>query len=142
MMPYHDSKFSPYALSLHSDLLNRINPDGVKSEHSEHISVEASDDSRDRGDGEESERRTPLEKEKKKNPYSIEELLKKPDKIVNANSGAFHNFLRQPSGSMVQCQRKEKETSNRSSPASYCSAQSTSNDGFTENGASEIKAGN
>lgn len=142
MMPYHDSKFSPYALSLHSDLLNRINPEEVKSEHSEHISVEASDDSRDRPEGDETERKTPLEKEKKKNPYSIEELLKKPDKIVNSNSGAFQNFLRQPSGAMIEFQRQEKEMSNRSSPASYCSAQSGSNDGFNESVASEIKAGN
>ncbi|KAG7296636.1 hypothetical protein JYU34_020456 [Plutella xylostella] len=141
MMPYHDAKFSPYALTLHSDLLNRIQPEDVKSEHSEHISVEASDDSTDRPETDDTERKTPLEKEKKKNPYSIEELLKKPDKIVPASPVAFQNFLRQPSGSMVDYQRQGKD-SNRSSPASYCSGQSVSNDGFVESATSEIKAGN
>ncbi|XP_063387122.1 paired box protein Pax-3-like, partial [Cydia fagiglandana] len=141
MIPYHpDSKnFSPYAINLHNDLLTRINPDEVKSENSEHISVEASDDSRDKQETEE-ERKTPHEKEKKKNPYSIEELLKKPDKMVNSNPVVFHNFLRQPSGSMIEYGR-EKDSSNRSSPASFCSGQS-SNDGFTESDRPEIKAGN
>ncbi|KAG6460527.1 hypothetical protein O3G_MSEX012045 [Manduca sexta] len=143
MMPYHDSKnFSPYALSLHNDLLTRINTDEVKSENSEHISVEASDDSTDRPDTEEQERKTPTEKEKKKNPYSIEELLKKPDKMVTSTPIGFQNFLRQPSGSMVEYQSQEKD-SNRSSPASYCSVQSgVSNDCFSESASSEIKAGN
>ncbi|KAI8423652.1 hypothetical protein MSG28_012706 [Choristoneura fumiferana] len=141
MVPYHpDSKnFSPYAISLQNELLTRINPDEVKSEHSEHISVEASDDSTDRPEIEE-DRKTPHEKEKKKNPYSIEELLKKPDKMVNSNPVVFQNFLRQPSGSMIEYGR-EKDSSNRSSPASYCSGQS-SNDCFTESTGSEIKAGN
>ncbi|XP_063631617.1 paired box pox-neuro protein [Cydia splendana] len=141
MIPYHpDSKnFSPYAINLHNDLLTRINPDEVKSENSEHISVEASDDSRDKQETEE-ERKTPHEKEKKKNPYSIEELLKKPDKMVNSNPVVFQNFLRQPSGSMIEYER-EKGSSNRSSPASFCSGQS-SNDGFAETDRPEIKAGN
>lgn len=143
-MPYHpDAKnFSPYALNLHNDLLNRINTDEVKSETSEHISVEASDDSTDRPDTDDNDRKTP--KEKKKNPYSIEELLKKPDKIVNSAPIAFQNFLRQPSGSMIEYQSQEKNLSARSSPASYCSVQSgVSNDCFTESaGGSEIKAGN
>ncbi|XP_052751016.1 paired box protein Pax-9 [Galleria mellonella] len=141
MMPYHDSKnFSPYAVNLHNDLLNRINSDEVKSENSEHISVEASDDSTDRPDTD--ERKTPHEKEKKKNPYSIEELLKKPEKI-RASPVGFQNFLRQPSGSMIEYQSPEKDLSNRSSPASFCSVQSSvSNDCFTESIASEIKAGN
>lgn len=144
MMPYPDKNFSPYALSLHNDLLNKINTDEVKSENSEHISVEASDDSTDRPDTEDSERKTPNEKEKKKNPYSIEELLKKPDKIVNTSPIGFQNFLRQPSGSMIEYQSQEKNSSNRSSPASYCSVQSgisNSNDCFAESGGSEIKAG-
>ncbi|XP_023937315.1 paired box protein Pax-1 [Bicyclus anynana] len=137
MMPYPDSKnFSPYALSLHSDLLNRINPEEVKSESSEHISVEASDDSTDRPDTDEPKRQS--DKEKKKNPYSIEELLKKPDKIANSNPVGFQNFLRQPSGSMIEF-RHEKASSERSSPASYCSVQSAvSNDSASP----EIKAGN
>ncbi|XP_013190975.1 paired box pox-neuro protein [Amyelois transitella] len=140
MMPYHDAKnFSPYALNLHSDLLNRINSDEVKSENSEHISVEASDDSTDRPDTDE---KTPHEKEKKKNPYSIEELLKKPEKIRSDPIG-LQNFLRQPSGSMIEFQSQEKNSSNRSSPASFCSVQSgTSNDCFSESVTSEIKAGN
>ncbi|CAK1589676.1 unnamed protein product [Parnassius mnemosyne] len=144
MMPYHtDSKnFTPYALSLHNDLLNRINPDEVKSEGSEHISVEASDDSTDRPDDEQ-DHKTSKEKEKKKNPYSIEELLKKPDKIVNPYPVAFQNILRQPSGSMVEYHSEEKNSSNRSSPVSYCSVQSgVSNDCFNETVSSEIKAGN
>lgn len=139
MMPYHtDSKnFSPYALNLHNDLLNRINPDEVKSENSEHISVETSDDSRDRPDVEEDEQKTV--EQKKKNPYSIEELLKKPAKMVNVNPIGFQNFLRQPSGSMIETQ----DVSNRSSPASFCSVQSgVSNDCFSETTSSEIKAGN
>lgn len=141
MMPYPDTKFSPYALNLHNDLLNRINPDDVRSEHSEHISVETSDDSTDRPDIEE-EAKSSNEKEKKKNPYSIEELLKKPDKIVNSNPIGFQNFLRQPSGSMIEYQNN-KSSSNRSSPASYCSIQSTnSNDGYTESVSSELKAEN
>ncbi|XP_063543091.1 uncharacterized protein LOC134751563 [Cydia strobilella] len=141
MIPYHpDSKnFSPYAINLHNDLLTRINPDEVKSENSEHISVEASDDSRDKPETEE-ERKTPHEKEKKKNPYSIEELLKKPDKMVNSNPVVFQNFLRQPSGSMIEYGR-DKDSSNRSSPASFSSGQS-SNDGFAESDRPEIKAGN
>ncbi|XP_041972274.1 paired box pox-neuro protein-like [Aricia agestis] len=135
MMPYPDSKnFSPYALTLHNDLLNRINPDDVKSETSEHVSVDASDDSTDRPE-EEQESKV---KEKKKNPYSIEELLKKPDKMVNVNPIGFSNFLRQPSGSMIEIQ----ERSERSSPASYCSQSGASNDGFTDSVTSEIKAGN
>ncbi|XP_049881067.1 paired box pox-neuro protein [Pectinophora gossypiella] len=145
MMPYDSKNFPPYALSLHNDLLNRINTDEVKSENSEHISVEASDDSTDRPDTDENERKTPHEKEKKKNPYSIEELLKKPDKIVNSTPIGFQNFLRQPSGSMVEYQTQEKNLSNRSSPASYCSVQSgvsNSNDCFTESASAEIKAGN
>ncbi|XP_050356579.1 paired box pox-neuro protein [Nymphalis io] len=143
MMPYPDSKsFSPYALNLHSDLLNRINPEEVKSECSEHISVEASDDSTDRPDTDEQEVKRPSEKEKKKNPYSIEELLKKPDKIVNSPPVAFQNYLRQPSGSMVEYSQ-EKNSSDRSSPASYCSVQSgVSNDCFADSASSEIKAGN
>lgn len=139
MMPYHtDSKnFTPY-LSLHSDLLNRINSDDVKSENSEHISVEASDDSTDRPDDEQDHKT----KEKKKNPYSIEELLKKPDKISNPYPIAFQNIPRQPSGSMVEY-NQEKNSSDRSSPASYCSVQSgVSNDCFNETVSSEIKAGN
>lgn len=140
MMPYHDTKnFSPY-INLHSDLLNRINSDEVKSENSEHISVEASDDSTDRPDPDES--KSPNDREKKKNPYSIEELLKKPEKIRSDPIG-FQNFLRQPSGSMVDYQSHEKNLSNRSSPASFCSVQSgVSNDCFTESVTSEIKAGN
>ncbi|XP_048004775.1 paired box pox-neuro protein [Leguminivora glycinivorella] len=140
MIPYHpDSKnFTPYAINLHNDLLTRINPDEVKSENSEHISVETSDDSRDKPETEE-ERKTPHEKEKKKNPYSIEELLKKPDKMVNSNPVVFQNFLRQPSGSMIEY--GTKDSSNRSSPASFCSGQS-SNDGFAESERPEIKAGN
>ncbi|XP_026735719.1 paired box protein Pax-9-like [Trichoplusia ni] len=139
MMPYHDTKnFSPYALNLHNDLLNRINPDEVKSENSEHISVEASDDSTDRPDVDDDQKSQ--EKEKKKNPYSIEELLKKPDKMVNVNPIGFPNFLRQPSGSMIE---SSQNLSNRSSPASFCSVQSgVSNDGFSESASSEIKAGN
>ncbi|KPJ09931.1 Paired box pox-neuro protein [Papilio machaon] len=142
MMPYHtDSKnFTPY-LSLHSDLLNRINSDDVKSENSEHISVEASDDSTDRPDDEQDHKTK--EKEKKKNPYSIEELLKKPDKISNPYPIAFQNIPRQPSGSMVEYNNQEKNSSDRSSPASYCSVQSgVSNDCFNETVSSEIKAGN
>ncbi|XP_045507196.1 paired box pox-neuro protein [Colias croceus] len=137
MMPYPDTKnFSPYAISLHNDIINRINPDEVKSETSEQISVEASDDSTDRPDTDDQESKT---KEKKKNPYSIEELLKKPDKIVNTTPIGFQNFLRQPSGSLIECQ--EKTLSNRSSPASYCSVQSgASNDCSLESG-SEIKQG-
>ncbi|XP_072946419.1 uncharacterized protein Poxn [Epargyreus clarus] len=147
MMPCHtDKNFSPYALNLHGDLLNRINTDEVKSENSEHISVEASDDSTDRPDTDDQEQKTMNEKEKKKNPYSIEELLKKPEKIresVNAAPVGFQNFLRQPSGSMVEYPSQEKPSSDRSSPASYCSVQSgVSNDCFTESGSSEIKAGN
>lgn len=138
-MPYHDSKnFTPY-LSLHSDLLNRINPDEVKSEASEHISVEASDDSTDRPDDEDHKTK---DKEKKKNPYSIEELLKKPDKIPNPYPIAFQNILRQPSGSMIEYHNQEKTSSDRSSPASYCSVSGVSNDGFNETVSSEIKAGN
>ncbi|CAH0403356.1 unnamed protein product [Chilo suppressalis] len=136
MMPYHDSKnFSPY-MSLHSDLLNRINTDDVKSENSEHISVEASDDSVDRPDTD--DRKTPIEREKKKNPYSIEELLKKPDKIVTTPP---ISFLRQPSGSMIDY-KNEKDSSNRSSPASYCSIQSSASNDFAESVSSEIKASN
>lgn len=142
MMPYHtDTKnFSPYAMNIHSDLLNRIQSDEVKSETSEHISVEASDDSTDRPDTDDQERKTPIEKEKKKNPYSIEELLKKPDKMVTSSTPAF-NFLRQPSGSMIEYSRIEKD-SNRSSPASYCSVQSGVSNDFSESASSEIKAGN
>lgn len=141
MMPYHDSKnFSPYALNLHNDLLNRINSDEVKSENSEHISVEASDDSTDRPDVDEEQKTT--DKEKKKNPYSIEELLKKPDKMVNVNPIGFQNFLRQPSGSMISVESTQ-DLSNRSSPASFCSVQSgVSNDCFSESASTEIKAGN
>ncbi|CAH2058138.1 unnamed protein product, partial [Iphiclides podalirius] len=144
MMPYHaDAKsFGPYALSLHSELLNRINPDEVKSETSEHVSVEASDDSTDRLD-DERDNKSSKDKEKKKNPYSIEELLKKPDKIANPYPIAFQNILRQPSGSMVEYHSLEKTSSDRSSPASYCSVQSgVSNDCFNETASSEIKAGN
>ncbi|XP_047510347.1 uncharacterized protein LOC125053159 [Pieris napi] len=113
MMPYPDTKtFSPYSLNIQE------RPDEVKSETSEQISVEASDDSTDRPDTDDQESKV---KEKKKNPYSIEELLKKPDKIVNTNPIGFQNFLRQPSGSFIEC---EKTLSNRSSPASYCSVQS------------------
>lgn len=98
MLPFHDSKnFSPDALSLHNDLLNRINPDEVKSENSEHISVETSDDSTDRPDVDDDQKSQ--EKEKNKNPYSIEELLKKLDKMVNVNPIGFQKFLRQPIGS-------------------------------------------
>lgn len=142
MMPYHDSKnFTPYALNLHTDLLNRINPEEVKSENSEHISVETSDDSTDRPDADEQEKR-PREKEKKKNPYSIEELLKKPDKMVNSTPIGFQHFLRQPSGSMIEY-NTEKTSSDRSSPASYCSVNSgVSNDCFADTTSSEIKAGN
>jgi hypothetical protein len=140
MMPYHDSKnFSPY-INLHNDLLSRINSDEVKSENSEYISVEASDDSADRPDSE--ERKTPNEKEKKKNPYSIEELLKKPDKMVNSSPLTVPNFLRQPSGSMIDYQTQDKDLSNRSSPASFCSVQSSASNDFTESVTSEIKAGN
>lgn len=140
MMPYPDSKnLSPYALTLHSELLNRIHPDDVKSETSEHVSVDASDDSTDRPDTEEQESK---QTEKKKNPYSIEELLKKPDKMVNINPIGFPNFLRQPSGSMIEY-NQEKNSSEPGSPASFCSVQSgVSNDCFTETGSSEIKAGN
>lgn len=144
MIPYHtDAKnFSPYALNLHNELLTRINTDEVKSETSEQISVETSDDSTDRPDTEDPERKPQTDKEKKKNPYSIEELLKKPDKMVSPSPIAFQNFLRQPSGSMVDYQSQEKD-SNRSSPASFCSVQSgVSNDCFTEATGSEIKAGN
>lgn len=139
MMPYPDSKnFSPY-INLHNDLLNRISSDEVKSENSEHISVEASDDSTDRPDLD--ERKTPTEKEKKKNPYSIEELLKKPEKMVNSPPISLPSFLRQPSGSMIDY-NKEKDSSNRSSPASFCSVQSGGSNDFAESVTSEIKAGN
>lgn len=116
-----------------------MNSDEVKSENSEHISVEASDDSTDRPDTD--ERKTPTEKEKKKNPYSIEELLKKPDKMVTSSPMPF---LRQPSGSMIDYQNQDKESnlSNRSSPASYCSVQSGVSNDFAESVTSEIKAGN
>lgn len=138
MMPYPDSKNFPPYINLHSDLL-RMNSDEVKSENSEHISVEASDDSTDRPDTD--ERKTPTEKEKKKNPYSIEELLKKPDKMVTSSPMPF---LRQPSGSMIDYQNQDKESnlSNRSSPASYCSVQSGVSNDFAESVTSEIKAGN
>ncbi|CAG9792384.1 unnamed protein product [Diatraea saccharalis] len=136
MLPYHDSKnFSPY-INLHNDLLNRINTDDVKSENSEHISVEASDDSTDRPDTDD---RKSDEKEKKKNPYSIEELLKKPDKIVNSPPISVSSFLRQPSGSMIEY---NQDISNRSSPASYCSIQSNVSNDFAESVSSEIKASN
>lgn len=142
IIPYQtDSKFSPYALNLHNDFLNKINSEDVKFEHSEHISVETSDDSTDRPDMEED--KTQSQKEKKKNPYSIEELLKKPDKIANSNPIGFQSFLRQPSGSMIDYQNDNKSPSNRSSPVSYCSVQSnTSNDGYTESISPEIKAEN
>lgn len=135
MMPYHtDTKnFTPYS-NLANDFL-RVDTE-VKSE-SEHISVEASDDSTDRPDDDEQK-----ETEKKKNPYSIEELLKKPDKLPNVAPVGFQNFLRQPSGSMIDYQNQEKDLSNRSSPASYCSTQSVSNDCFVESSSPEIKAGN
>ncbi|OWR52495.1 Pox neuro [Danaus plexippus plexippus] len=134
MMPYPDSKnFTPYALNLHSELLNRINPEEVKSETSEHISVETSDDSTDKPEDQEAK------KEKKKNPYSIEELLKKPDKIVTSNPVAFQNFLRQPSGSMIEY--SQEKTSDRSSPASYCSIHSGTSNDF-DSTSSELKTGN
>lgn len=129
MVPY-DTKFNPYAMP--SDFFKAH--DEVKSEHSEHISVEASDDSTDRPDTEEPP------KEKKKNPYSIEELLKKPDKMTNVNPIGFSSFLRQPIGSMVDS-RSEKNSSARSSPASYCSTQSISNDCF-ESTSPELKSKN
>lgn len=135
MVPYDAKNFNPYA-SMHSDFF-KIQQDEVKSENSEHISVEASDDSTDRPDTEEQG-----PKEKKKNPYSIEELLKKPDKMKNVNPIGFPNYLRQPSGSMIDFQNNEKTSSNRSSPASYCSTQSVSNDCFVESSSPEIKTKN
>ncbi|XP_050680547.1 paired box protein Pax-1-like [Leptidea sinapis] len=130
MVPYPDTKnFSPYALNLHNDR----QPDEVKSETSEQISV-ASDDSNEQHDAEESKI---TEKEKKKNPYSIEELLKKPDKIVQNNPMSLQNFLRQPSGSFIEC--PDKDLSNRSSPASYCSLQSVGSNDCSVDSSSENK---
>lgn len=131
MVPYDAKNFNPYA-NMHSDFF-KIQQDEVKSENSEHISVEASDDSTDRPDTEEQP------KEKKKNPYSIEELLKKPDKMTNVNPIGFPNFLRQPSGSMIDIQTHDKDSSNRSSPASYCSTRSVSNDCYLESTSPELK---
>ncbi|GBP41354.1 Paired box pox-neuro protein [Eumeta japonica] len=127
IMPYDIKAYHPYPLNLQADLKQQ----DVKSETSEHISVEASDDSTDKADSEE------RKEEKKKNPYSIEELLKKPDKIVQSNSLIYQN-LRQPSGSMIELCKDN--ASNRSSPASYCSVQSGSNDGYNE--ISDIKRDN
>lgn len=108
-----------------------MNADDVKSDISEHISVEASDDSRDKPDVDEQK------EQKKKNPYSIEELLKKPDKIVNNPPLGYQEYLIQPSGSMIES--RDKTPSNRSSPASYCSNLSNSNDGYEESIPSELK---
>lgn len=124
MVPYADHKI-PYPLNLHSD--SRTSPDSNSSSkiESEHISVETSDDSVDRPETEEPK------KEKKKNPYSIEELLKKPEKMTN--SGPMIQ-LRQNNSSMG-----ESRESNRSSPSSLCSTQS---EGFSKGVSLEIKAGN
>lgn len=129
MMPYPDSKFNPYVFQ--NDILNKINTDDIKSDISEHISVEASDDSRDKPDVDDQK------EQKKKNPYSIEELLKKPDKIVNNTPLLYQEYLRQPSGSMIESQ--DKIHSNRSSPASYCSNLSNSNDDYEESIPSDLK---
>ncbi|XP_037877112.1 paired box pox-neuro protein [Bombyx mori] len=132
--PYDSKEFPPYALALHNDLL-KMNSD-AKSEDSEHISIDASDDSTDKPEQEEIEPKTVDEREKKKNPYSIEELLKKPSKM---NVKPCFRFLPHSSSSVADMQEKD---SNRSSPASFCSMQSGVSNDFTEPISSEIKAGN